>query len=91
MAHPRTAEESVDGQGQPSQWTDLSGPQGRTGVDSSREEDERAKVLLGRFGWMNLVRAVLLGAGGGCGVGYGPYVKFWRCGGLWRAYVLHLH
>ena len=53
----RTAEEA-------SEFSDLSGPQNATNAKSTREEDEKVRDLLVKFGRLNLVRAVLLGAGG---------------------------
>ncbi|KAF2845472.1 hypothetical protein T440DRAFT_472602 [Plenodomus tracheiphilus IPT5] len=63
----RSAEESTEGKGDVSQWADLSGPQGKT-EESSREEDEKVGVLLERFGWLNWVRAGLMGGGGVVGL-----------------------
>lgn len=60
----RSAIESVDGQGQAGEFTDLSGPQGKTKQYSSEEDDRRASELLGKFARLNNVRAVLLGLGG---------------------------
>ena len=67
----RSAEESVDGKGQVSQWSDLSGPQGRTKADSTKAEDEEVRKLLERFGRMNAVRGLLLGLGGVVGLAVG--------------------
>ena len=64
----RKAEDSVAGKGQPSQWTDLSGPQGKTEHSATKEEDEKVWDLLQKFGQLNTVRAVLLGAGGVVGL-----------------------
>lgn len=64
----RSADESVNGEGQENQFTDLSDPQSHTNKDSSEEEDRRVKELLDRFGKLNLVRAGLLGAGGVVGL-----------------------
>ncbi|KAL1304368.1 hypothetical protein AAFC00_003371 [Neodothiora populina] len=50
------------------QITDLSGPQSKTRDDSTAREDERARELLGKFGRMNMGRAVLIGAGGVVGL-----------------------
>lgn len=60
----RTAEESVEGKDDVNQFTDLSLPQGHTKQDTSMNEDNEVRELLGRFGQMNFVRAVLLGTGG---------------------------
>lgn len=67
-AAPRTAEESVDGKEDLSQWTDTSGPQTKTQKEASGKEDEAVKELLGRFGRLNYVRAGLIGAGGVVGL-----------------------
>lgn len=64
----RSANESVSGEGQESQFTDLSGPQTKTSRESSEEEDREVQALLERFGKLNLVRAGLLGAGGVVGL-----------------------
>ncbi|KAK5946638.1 hypothetical protein PMZ80_000781 [Knufia obscura] len=60
----RSAEESVEGKGQASQFTDLSGPQGKAEKSSTQAEDEEVRELLGKFGRMNAGRAVLMAAGG---------------------------
>jgi len=67
----RSAEESVDGKGQVSQWTDLSGPQEKTGEESTQVEDDEVRALLEKFGKMNAVRGVLLGLGGVVGLAVG--------------------
>jgi hypothetical protein len=65
----RSAEESVDGKGQVSQWSDVSGPQERTREEGSTErEDEEVRKLLEKFGRMNAVRGFLLGLGGVVGL-----------------------
>ncbi|KAF2448130.1 hypothetical protein P171DRAFT_206652 [Karstenula rhodostoma CBS 690.94] len=64
----RSAEKSVDGEGDGSQWTDLSGPQEHTKEDSTEEEDREVRQLLERFGKLNGVRAVLIGLGGVIGL-----------------------
>jgi hypothetical protein len=58
----------VDGKGQVSQWSDVSGPRERTREESTRAEDEEVKVLLEKFGRMNALRGVLLGLGGVVGL-----------------------
>ncbi|KAF5675775.1 hypothetical protein FHETE_2378 [Fusarium heterosporum] len=60
----RSALESVKGTGEGVEFTDLSGPQERTSRDSTAEEDDQVQELLEKFRWLNLVRAVLIGAGG---------------------------
>lgn len=67
-AKPRTAEQSVDGKEDISQWSDLSGPQSKTAREATKEEEERVQVLLQRFGRLNYVRAVLMGVGGAVGL-----------------------
>lgn len=67
----RSAEDSVDGKGQVSQWSDLSGPQEKTGKESTREEDEEVRGLLEKFGRLNALRGVLLGIGGIVGLSVG--------------------
>lgn len=62
------ADVSVSGRGLPSQFSDLSRPQGKTDKDTTEEEDEKVKALLRKFGRENMVRAVLLGAGGVIGL-----------------------
>ncbi|KAL8801422.1 MAG: hypothetical protein Q9200_006956 [Gallowayella weberi] len=59
---------SIGGEGQASEWTDLSGPQGKTGEETSKEDDEKVGELLERFGTMNMVRALLIGGGGVVGL-----------------------
>ena len=60
--------DSVSGKGQAGQFTDLSGPQGKTEQDTSNEEDKKVRDLLQKFGQMNTLRAVLIGAGGVLGL-----------------------
>jgi hypothetical protein len=66
----RSAEESVYGKdkagqfGDLSQFTDVSGPQGKTEKQSSPQEDAEVKQLLGRFGQLNALRGLLIGLGG---------------------------
>ncbi|KAL4732167.1 hypothetical protein ACLX1H_001175 [Fusarium chlamydosporum] len=64
----RSALDSVKGSGEGVEFTDLSGPQERTEKDSSPEQEEKVRNLLERFRWLNLVRAVLIGAGGVVGI-----------------------
>ncbi|KAH7173951.1 uncharacterized protein B0J16DRAFT_351135 [Fusarium flagelliforme] len=64
----RSALDSVMGSGEGDEFTDLSGPQERTKEDSSQEDDEKVRELLEKFRWLNLVRAVLIGAGGVVGL-----------------------
>lgn len=59
-----TAEESVDGKGQVSQFTDLSDPQTKTKQGSTTTDNEEVKEMLRKFQMQNMVRALLLGAGG---------------------------
>ncbi|KAK5163332.1 uncharacterized protein LTR77_010705 [Saxophila tyrrhenica] len=67
-AGEKSAEDSVSGKGDVSQVTDLSGPQERTGREASVEEEREVRELLGAFGRMNGVRAVLTGVGGVVGL-----------------------
>lgn len=68
-APPRSAEDSVDGKDDLSQWTDGSGPQEKTEREAgSKEEEERVSGLLGRFGRLNWGRAAVMGAGGVVGL-----------------------
>ncbi|GKU07757.1 unnamed protein product [Fusarium langsethiae] len=64
----RSAFDSVKGSGEGVEFTDLSGPQERTKRDSNREQYEKVHNLLEKFRWLNLVRAVLIGAGGVVGL-----------------------
>ena len=64
----RSALDSVNSTGEGDQWSDLSGPQEKTELDSTQEEDEEVREMLGKFGRQNAVRAVLLGAGGVVGL-----------------------
>ncbi|RKL45727.1 hypothetical protein BFJ72_g3272 [Fusarium proliferatum] len=64
----RSAWESVKGTDEGFEFADLSGPQEQTGRDSTAEEDRKVHELLQRFRWLNLVRAVLIGAGGVVGL-----------------------
>lgn len=67
-AGPRTAEQSVEGKEDISQWSDVSGPQSKTGREATKQEEERVQELLARFGRLNYVRAVLMGVGGVVGL-----------------------
>lgn len=60
----RTADDSVSGKGDPNQFTDLSGPQAKTKVDSTPEEDARVAEMAAKFGRQNSIRAILCGLGG---------------------------
>lgn len=64
----KSAEDSVNGYGEASQFTDLSGPQQKTLKDSSKTEDEQARELLEKFKWLNGCRALLLASGGMVGL-----------------------
>ena len=63
-ATKRSAEGSVNSEGDASQWTDLSGPQERTKEESTKEEDMEVQQLLEKFGMLNSARALLIGLGG---------------------------
>ncbi|KAJ9653173.1 hypothetical protein H2198_007635 [Neophaeococcomyces mojaviensis] len=60
----RSAEESVEGKDGAKEFTDLSGPQSKTTLETSEAENEEVRQLLDKFGKMNATRAVLLGLGG---------------------------
>ncbi|KAK5112882.1 hypothetical protein LTR85_011109 [Meristemomyces frigidus] len=64
----KTAEESAFSKGAAGEFGDLSGPQGRTAQRSSGEDDRKVRELLARFGRLNGLRAVLMGAGGVVGL-----------------------
>ncbi|PSR97774.1 hypothetical protein BD289DRAFT_74366 [Coniella lustricola] len=64
----RSAQESVDGQGEGDEYGDLSGPQERTVLDTTPAEDEEVREMLGQFGRHNLLRASLMAAGGMVGI-----------------------
>lgn len=64
----RSAEESVDGKDQVSQFSDLSGPQAKTPKESSAQEDAEVKQLLQKFGNLNALRGFLIGIGGVVGL-----------------------
>ncbi|TFL00129.1 hypothetical protein BDV98DRAFT_605573 [Pterulicium gracile] len=61
---PMSADESISGAGQPSQFTDLSGPQPRTDMDTTPEEDKEVREMLELFTRQNLLRIGLSGVGG---------------------------
>ncbi|OBS25261.1 hypothetical protein FPOA_05794 [Fusarium poae] len=67
-SNDRSALDSVKGSGEGFEFTDLSRPQERTKQDSNREQDKKVNQLLEKFRWLNLVRAVLIGAGGVVGL-----------------------
>ena len=60
----RSAEDSVDGKGDVNQFTDLSDPASRTQKGTGKEENAKVMEMLGQFGRLNAVRALLIGAGG---------------------------
>lgn len=63
-AKPRSAEGSVNGKDDISQWSDLSDPQEKTSIDATKEQDEEVRGLLTKFQRLNAVRAALIGVGG---------------------------
>lgn len=67
-AGQRSAEDSVAGKGEGSEFSDLSGPMSRTPKDTTEEEDEKVKTLLIKFAELNMVRAVVMGLGGVVGL-----------------------
>lgn len=64
----KSAEESVQGKGDVNQFTDLSGPVEKTEGEASEKDEQEVQELLEKFGRLNAVRAVLLGAGGMVGL-----------------------
>lgn len=68
QAGHRSAEDSVDGKGEAEEFTDLSGPQTKTDQQTTEEDDEKVRELLGKFALLNSVRAVLMVAGGVVGL-----------------------
>lgn len=67
-AQARSADASVDGKGDVSQWADVSVPQEKTEKQSSEREDREVQELLERFKRLNWMRAVVIGAGGVVGL-----------------------
>ena len=63
-SHGKSAEDSVAGQCEGEEFTDLSGPQAKTDKDTCEAEDEEVRLLLAKFGRLNATRAVLMAAGG---------------------------
>ncbi|EME47342.1 hypothetical protein DOTSEDRAFT_69315 [Dothistroma septosporum NZE10] len=59
-----SAEDSVNSKQPQNELRDLSGPMEKTEKDSSEFDDKEVKERLATFGQQNMVRAVLLGAGG---------------------------
>lgn len=57
----KSAEESVSGKVQAHQFTDLSDPQEKAPKEGHEDE---VKMLLSKFGRLNLIRALLMGTGG---------------------------
>jgi hypothetical protein len=64
----RSADASVDGKDDVSQWKDLSPPQEKTKRESSEEEDREVNELLDKFAKLNMLRALVIGAGGVVGL-----------------------
>lgn len=64
----RSADASVDGEEDVSQWKDLSPPQEKTARQSSEKEDIEVRALLEKFSRLNALRAVAIGAGGVVGL-----------------------
>jgi len=60
----RSADDSVWSKGEGSEFTDLSGPQRQTSLASSQADDKEVQEMLAKFGRQNMVRAVLMAAGG---------------------------
>ncbi|KAL8772476.1 MAG: hypothetical protein Q9209_002428 [Squamulea sp. 1 TL-2023] len=55
---------SISGEGQTSEFSDLSKPQGKVENETTEEDDEKVEKLLATFGNMNMARGLLIGAGG---------------------------
>lgn len=64
----RSAENSVNSVGEGNEFTDLSGPQEKTPLQSSEADDKQVREMLAKFGRYNMWRAVLLGGGGVVGL-----------------------
>ncbi|KAF8850193.1 hypothetical protein BDZ45DRAFT_751978 [Acephala macrosclerotiorum] len=60
--------DSVNGEGEGSEFTDLSGPQEKTEKETTREDEAMVRKLLDRFGALNVLRALLIRAGGMVGL-----------------------
>ncbi|KAF7958692.1 hypothetical protein EAE96_002226 [Botrytis aclada] len=60
----RSARDSLNGEGEAAEFTDLSGPQGKTQKESSATDDQKMRSLLDKFSALNWIRAGLLGSGG---------------------------
>jgi Domain of unknown function (DUF1772) len=68
QAGDRSADDSVAGKGEAAEFKDLSVPQTKTKENTTQAEDEEVRELLGKFGRLNAVRAVLMAAGGMVGL-----------------------
>lgn len=55
---------SISGEGQASEFSDLSKPQGKVENKTTEDDDEKVGKLLTTFGRLNMARAILLGVGG---------------------------
>ncbi|KAK7955167.1 hypothetical protein PG988_015861 [Apiospora saccharicola] len=64
----RSAADSIAGKGEGRQFTDLSGPQEKTPLGSSKAEEEEVRGLLGKFAKLNAVRAACCMVGGVIGL-----------------------
>ncbi|TGO15145.1 hypothetical protein BPAE_0590g00010 [Botrytis paeoniae] len=60
----RCARDSVNGDGEAAEFTDLSGSQEKTQKESSATDDEKMRSLLDKFSALNWIRAGLVGGGG---------------------------
>ena len=63
-----SASEAVEGKGERDQFRDFSGPQEKTGRETTEAEDQEVRDLLGKFAVLNGVRSVLMVAGGVVGL-----------------------
>lgn len=64
----RSAEASVSGEGDANEFTDLTGPQGKTEIASTQGEDYEVQKMLDKFAKQNWDRAILLGSAGVLGL-----------------------
>lgn len=65
---PGSAEDSVRGKDDVSQWLDWSGPQEKTRRESTRKQDKEVELFLEKFAKLNDIRAILMGLGGVVGL-----------------------
>ena len=63
-ANNRSVKDSAVGKGEAAEFTDFSGPQTQTEQKTTEAENKEVRDLLGKFGKLNAVRAILIGVGG---------------------------